>query len=76
MWAKRRPLGQGLEYLQRGCADGGGVGAGPRNKTAGDDTDMDKENRNFLGDWLEVVGGHWGRKGRVAVQEMDFLICL
>lgn len=26
-WAKKRPLRQGLECLQRGCADGGGCGA-------------------------------------------------
>ena len=34
-----------------------GEGAGLRNKTSGDDTDMDKENRDFLGDCLEVEGG-------------------
>ena len=34
-----------------------GEGAGLRNKTSGDDTDMDKENRDFLGDCLELEGG-------------------
>lgn len=33
-----------------------GEGAGLRNKTSGDDTDKDKENRDFLGDCLEVEG--------------------